>query len=319
VVTVSGLHGVTAISTGELQACALQAGGTGSCWGWRGGLGPVEDAGDQLGPTLVPGLSGAVSVIGDPYHPCAVTARGVAECWGASSPPAVVRGFAGVRAFSFSEDGQQTEHSCAVIAGGTVRCQSPNPYEGQIGIGPRQTTRVVTVSGLHGVTAISAGSFYTCAVLAAGGVRCWGANGGGQLGDGTTETRFRPVAVRGIDKPATGRAALDVFAGTWVAHELRLRITATGRARMVVYLGCCTHVINLSFRLSRVRGTYASARARARVTGVHVFAKDVFRGSRPPHVGQTGTLRLKRGIITEPFLGGMYCDDANAVRANCGA
>ena len=80
-----------------------------------------------------------------------------------------VRGFANVKAFSFSNDGQQTDHSCAVIAGGTVKCQSPYPYMGQIGIGLTLTKRVVKVAGLHGATAISASSFYTCAVMAGGG------------------------------------------------------------------------------------------------------------------------------------------------------
>jgi hypothetical protein len=155
-------------------------------------------------------------------------------------------------------------------------------------------------------------------VAAAGIVKCWGINNSGQLGDGTTETRFRPVSVRGIPRPATGRAALDVFAGLWGGHERRLRITRGGRGRMVVYLGCCTHVINLSFRLSRVRGTYTHARARARITRVHVFAKDLFpRGG--PRVGQTRTLRLDRGVINEPFLGGIYCDDARAQQSYCGA
>jgi hypothetical protein len=246
-----------------------------------------------------------------------VTARAVAECWDSFSPPKIVHGFTKVKAFSFSHDGQQTEHSCALIAGGTVKCQSPYPYMGQVGIGLTLTKKVVTVAGLHGVTAISTSSFSTCAVLGGGGVKCWGANDDGQLGDGTTETRFRPVSVRGIDKPATGRASLDVFAGQWNGHERRLRITPRGRARMVVYLGCCTHVINLWFRLSRVHGTYSTARARARVTRVHVFAKSLFGRSGGPHVGQVGTLRLKHGIIEEPFLGGYYCDEANA--GNCGA
>ena len=40
-------------------------------------------------------------------------------------------------------------------------------------------------------------------------------------------------------------------------------------------------------------------------------------GGRVPRVGQVGTLRLKRGIITEPFLGLPYCDEANT--GNCGA
>ena len=146
-----------------------------------------------------------------------------------------------------------------------------------------------------------------------------GDNRDGRLGDGTTETRFRPVTVRGIDRPATGRAGLDVFAGRWGGHERSLRITPGGQATMVVYLGCCTHVITMSFRLPRVRGTYTIARARARVTRVHVFTNSLFTPGHAPRVGQVGTLRLKRGVITEPFLGGIYCDEFNGARGYCGA
>ena len=84
---------------------------------------------------------------------------------------------------------------------------------------------------------------------------------------------------------------------------------------MVTYIGCCTHVIDLSFRLSRVRGTYSTARARARVTRVRVFNREAL-GVHVPRVGHVGTLRLKRGIITEPFLGWDFCDAANA--GKCG-
>ena len=107
-----------------------------------------------------------------------------------------------------------------------------------------------------------------------------------------------------------------MFGGRWGGHARTLRITPKGRAKMAVSLGCCTRVIDLSFRLSRVRGTYSTARARARVTRVRVFDASVL-GGHVPRVGQVGTLRLKRGIITEPFLGSDYCDDANA--GKCGA
>jgi hypothetical protein len=85
---------------------------------------------------------------------------------------------------------------------------------------------------------------------------------------------------------------------------------------MRVNISCCIHVIDVSFQLSRVRGTYATARARARITRVRVFDKTFFRRGRP-HVGDVGTLRLKNGIIVEPFLGGYYCDEAAV--GQCGA
>jgi Regulator of chromosome condensation (RCC1) repeat len=178
---------------------------------------------------------------------------------------------------------------------------------------------VVTVPRLHGVTAISTSDFYTCAVLSRGDVRCWGQNQFGQLGDGTTETRFEPISVRGLARPASGKASLDVFAGRWGGHERLLRITPTGHATMIVYVSCCIHVINLSFRLSHVRGTYTSASAQVQVTQVHVFAKSLFPHGSAPHVGELGTLRLNNGVITEPFLGEIYCDDARGQTGYCGA
>ena len=49
------------------------------------------------------------------------------------------------------------------------------------------------VSGTTGVRAIAAGGSHTLARLADGTVRAWGANGTGQVGDGTTVTRLLPV------------------------------------------------------------------------------------------------------------------------------
>ena len=56
----------------------------------------------------------------------------------------------------------------------------------------------VAATPLTGVTALAAGWRHTCALKANGDVVCWGANFGGQLGDGTTTDRARPVTVDGL-------------------------------------------------------------------------------------------------------------------------
>lgn len=316
-VAVPGLNDITAIDVGDGKVCALHANATVSCWGWSGRLGPVKDMGNVLTPTLVPNLTSGVSVSADPFKSCAVTTQAVAECWDSFGAPKVVHGFSKVKQFSFSEDGQQTEHSCAVIVGGTVKCQSPYAYLGQTGVGFNLTKKVVTVPALRGVVGISTSSFDTCAVLRSGGIKCWGDNEVGQLGDGTRQNRFHPVSVRGIDKPASGKADLDVFAGRWFGHERSLTISRKGRAKMVVYFGCCSHIINLWFQLSHVRGTYSVARARARLTRVHVFNRHI--AGTGPRVGRVGTLRLKRGYMVEPFTGWNFCDEVRGGNGDCGA
>ncbi|MBE3123503.1 MAG: hypothetical protein IMZ65_01730, partial [Planctomycetes bacterium] len=57
-------------------------------------------------------------------------------------------------------------------------------------------------------TTVAGGNGHTCAVTSGGAVWCWGANWGGQLGDGTNTSRLTPVAV------SPRLPALDVTAVT---------------------------------------------------------------------------------------------------------
>ena len=89
-------------------------------------------------------------------------------------------------------------HSCALLAGGTIKCWGNNLYGG-IGNGTTTDSSVpVSVVGISAATSISAGSAHTCALLAVGTIKCWGNNLYGGLGNGTTTDSSVPVLVSGI-------------------------------------------------------------------------------------------------------------------------
>jgi alpha-tubulin suppressor-like RCC1 family protein len=75
-----------------------------------------------------------------------------------------------------------------VVAG----CGSENPATGPSAGPPELATTT-----LPSFVQVSVGDFHTCAVTAGGLIYCWGANLFGELGDGTTEGRLRPVRVHG--------------------------------------------------------------------------------------------------------------------------
>jgi alpha-tubulin suppressor-like RCC1 family protein len=88
-------------------------------------------------------------------------------------------------------------HALAVTGTGTVLAWGTNS-SGQLGNGSTtSTTTPVAVSLPSGttVTEVSAGNGFSLALTSAGQVLAWGANGSGQLGDGTGTTRTTPVPV----------------------------------------------------------------------------------------------------------------------------
>ena len=78
------------------------------------------------------------------------------------------------------------------------------------------------LSGLReddGAVALGAGQSHTCALLKDRSVWCWGANGEGQLGDGTTSSRSNPEAVTGLTD------ITEISLGA--AHTCALRLDGT--------------------------------------------------------------------------------------------
>jgi hypothetical protein len=110
------------------------------------------------------------------------------------------------------------------------------------------------------------------------------------------------------------------FAGAWWGHTRQLVIKRDGAAKEHIDDGCCIPVIDLEFRVSRARGTWRDGRAVATVIRVRYRNRQYFTNAHPaPRVGQTRTIRLKRGLLLENLTGAVYCNGRTKTPGRCGA
>jgi len=227
-------------------ACAVNAGGDhdyallcdGTVWAWGSGLdGQLGDGStaNQLTPVQVPGLPGVTAITSGNLFGLAQTSLGTVYGWGSGRfgqlcdgstrnvrTPVLIPSLAGAAEVSAGGNIPRDGHTLALTAAGTVEACGDNA-DGQLGDGTPGgfSTSPQPVSGLSGVTSVSAGGAHSMALDAAGEVWAWGANEQGQVGDGSTADSDVPVPV------LSGVTAIS--AGSM--HSLALAVGASGAVR----------------------------------------------------------------------------------------
>jgi len=193
-----------AISSGFESTCALLDDGTVSCWGLNnyGQLGdgttnnrstPAQTSSLRTGRT-------AVAISSGNAHACAILDDATVSCWGYNW-----KGQLGDGTYTDRNTPTQTTSLGTTTNPRTVAL-SERDFDGD---------GVLNIFDVHQNLAyseitISSGEEHTCAILDDGTVSCWGANGAGQLGDGTTTTRNTPTQTSSL---GTGRTAVAISSG----------------------------------------------------------------------------------------------------------
>ncbi len=238
---VPNLENVSAVTAGWLFTCVLLRSDQVSCWGYdcNGGLGCPWDR-ESPHQTCIPLASGSkvTEIHAGAEHACARTASGSVQCWGRNdhyqvgdgTTPASISGCGDTNSNRFGPVSVKGVagavglavnwwHGCAVLGSGAIRCWGGND-NGSVGNGDTvQHATSVVPRGLdgaaHQAVAVATGIDHSCALLRDGSIQCFGANGRGQLGDGTTQRSLvpislsAPVSARGIAAGAGFTCALS--------------------------------------------------------------------------------------------------------------
>lgn len=181
---------LSAIVTGTGATCGRGSGS--ALWCWGSGVHAPEHEGD--GPSL------RLSSIAQ--HRCGVDDGQVGVCWGFSPSGALGTGtlqelrpteVQGDRDWLVISAG--VHHTCGLTTDGAAWCWGEAGPS--LGLGEPPVDDVSSpqpVDSTLEFESISA-STHTCGISTAGALWCWGPNQRGQLGDGTTRERARPVRV----------------------------------------------------------------------------------------------------------------------------
>jgi hypothetical protein len=233
-VTVAGLHGVTAVSTGIGFFLALLKTGQVEAWGTNN-LGQLGDGTttSSATPVMVKGLAHVTAISAGGFASLALLANGAVMAWGSdrfgqlgnggfgtvSTVPVAVTGLAGVTTLSAGFN-----HDLAVLGNGTVMAWGANT-DAELGFSTPVGFSDVpgAVPGLSSVAAVSAGQDHSLALLQDGTVRAWGSNSNAQLGIGSITPVFseNPLPVKHL----TGVTAISA------GSVFSLALLGTGQVR----------------------------------------------------------------------------------------
>ncbi|WP_420810767.1 hypothetical protein [Haliangium ochraceum] len=239
---IDGVCAVAVLGVGDDHGCGLLDDGTVRCWGgnWSGrlglGLGPEASVPLYRGSlrTLEPARLGqpALQIAVGADHSCALLEDRSVRCWGGNWAGQL--GIGDTQAIGDDELPESVApvelggaavaiaagafHTCALLAGGDVRCWGRNS-QGQLGLG--HTSQILSpASGgtveLGGrAIALAAGDDHTCALLEGGRLRCWGYNEKGALGYGHTYDVGDNETPRSVGDVLVGGIVAQVVAGRW--------------------------------------------------------------------------------------------------------
>jgi alpha-tubulin suppressor-like RCC1 family protein len=214
-VVVSGLSGVTDLASAgsAMHMCTLRSGGSAVCWGYNtsGQLGNGTST-NSTTPVAVSGGYLFTQIAAGSNFTCGVVAGGKLTCWGNNASGQFGNGtttssttpFAPISVSSGGLEDVQAGGASTCLRTGPqqVSCTGDNSY-GQLGNG--STTSVTSWAGstLWNTSNLPAGlsmaGMHSCEITQAdGSVRCAGKNSYGEVGDGTTTTRYTAVPVAGL-------------------------------------------------------------------------------------------------------------------------
>jgi alpha-tubulin suppressor-like RCC1 family protein len=138
------------------------------------------------------------------YHACAVNSSGGLKCWGANTDGELGNGstsdsLTGVRVSlpaSVAEAGASYDRTCALLTDSKIYCWGRVAYLNANG-SPQTSKKPYLVSGTpSGAHGLSVGVKHTCVLDTSNYVWCWGVNDRGQIGDGTTKFKIKPIKTK---------------------------------------------------------------------------------------------------------------------------